>query len=504
MRLVSFLLTVSLALSIAGCARGLRDSLDATSNGTGQNPSNPQPTPTPTPMPTPTPTPTPQPAPAPTLTFAAQPASVAQGGTVTLTWSSTNATSVTIDNGIGAVATSGSMQITIKSSTTFTATATGQSGSVQQQATVTVLPQPAIDASVCPTADQPCNGGTSTLIRSGGTAVISWQTTNANSVKIDQMTDQQFGPEGTYTTPALTQTTAYNLTATGDGGTASAQVTVNVTAMVPEHKHVALIVEENHSYSQVIGNSGMPFLNQLAQQGALATGYYANIHGSLRDYFELTAGQFLVSSGDYNGYITADNIAAHLIDKGKTWKSYAEALPYAGYTGYNVYPYEKDHNPFAYFTDLAYDPSQAANIVPFSQLAADMQQDNLPNLIYIAPDAQHDAHDCPTKASCTDQDKLAAADQWLKTNVEPLLENDDFKNNGLLLITFDESVTGDNENGGGHVILIAVGPKVRSGYRSQKFYQHQNAVRSMCEALDVQQCPGDAGNANSMLDLFVP
>jgi acid phosphatase len=349
-----------------------------------------------------------------------------------------------------------------------------------------------------------CNGGTTTLIRSGTSAVLSWQATNATSVSVQQVPNQQFAVADSYTTPALSESTIYNVTASGPGGTTSAQATVTVTSEVPEHRHVALIVEENLSYNEVIGNPDMPYLNKLAENGAVATEYFANTHGSLRDYFELTAGQFLVSGGDFNGSVTADNIAAHVINAGKTWKSYAEALPYAGYTGYNVYPYEKDHNPFAYFTDIAGDPAQAANLVPFGQLSADLQQGNLPNLIYIAPDAQHDAHDCPTSASCTDEDKLAVADQWLKTNVEPLIESDAFKQSGLLLITFDESVDGDNENGGGHVVLVAYGPKVRSGYRSHKFYQHQNTLKSLCEALDLRHCPGDADNARSMLDLFVP
>jgi phosphatidylinositol-3-phosphatase len=334
--------------------------------------------------------------------------------------------------------------------------------------------------------------------------VLSWQASNATSVKIDQVSDQQFETEDSYTTPDLSQTTTYTVTAIGAGGTASVQATVNVTSTVPEHKYVALLVEENHSYSQVIGNSAMPYLNELAQKGAVATEYYANTHGSLRDYFELTAGQFLVSGGDYDGSVTADNLAAHLIAGGKTWKSYAEALPAPGYTGYNVYPYEKDHNPFAYFTDIANDPTQAANLVPFSQLSTDLQNDNLPRFIYIAPDAQHDAHDCPSSASCSDLDQLAAADQWLKANLQPLLQNDDFRDNGLLLITFDEGNTGDNQNGGGHVILLVVGPKVRAGYRSDQFYQHRNTLRTICEALDVKHCPGDAKDASSMQDLFVP
>ena len=142
--------------------------------------------------------------------------------------------------------------------------------------------------------------------------------------------------------------------------------------------------------------------------------------------------------------------------------------------------------------------------MPFDQLSADIRQGTLPNLINIAPNARHDAHDCPSTAPCTEGDKLAAADQWLQANLTPLLNDEEFQEDGLLLITFDESSDGDTEDGGGHVILVAVGNGVRSGYRSNEFYQHQNTLRTMCEALDVRHCPGDAADARSMLDLFVP
>ncbi|MBV9147338.1 MAG: hypothetical protein JO065_15600, partial [Acidobacteria bacterium] len=511
MRLVRAILVVSVAAWISGCARGLPASFQnnvaaasggspasSSQPGTGTTPTPspaPPPAPTPSPTPTPTPTPVPTPTPAPTLSFSAQPQAVRAGGSVTLTWSSTNADSVSIDNGIGGVAKSGSMQVEVDSSTTFTATATGAGGSVQQQASVTVLPKPDITVTVCPETHPSCSGGASTQIRAGSSAVISWNAQNADSVNIDQVPGQQFGAQGSYTTPALNDAAVYKLTATGNGGAVSVTATVDVVPMVPIHKHVAFLVEENYSYSQVIGNAKMPYLNQLAQEGAVAVEYYANTHGSLRDYFELTAGQFLVAGGDYDGFISADNIAAHVSNAGKTWRSYAEALPNAGYTGYNVYPYEKDHNPFAYFTDITNDSSEAANLVPLSRLATDLAQGSLPNLIYIAPDAQHDAHDCPTSAKCTDQDKLAAADQWLKSNIDPLLQSSAFKSDGVLLLTFDEGANGDNQGGGGHVVMIAIGPKVKPGFHSHNFYQHQNALKTMCEALDLESCPGDAADA---------
>jgi hypothetical protein len=51
-----------------------------------------------------------------------------------------------------------------------------------------------------------------------------------------------------------------------------------------------LVVEENSSYSEVIGSSEMPYLNSLATQYGLATQYFANTHSSIGNYFMLTTG----------------------------------------------------------------------------------------------------------------------------------------------------------------------------------------------------------------------
>ena len=39
-----------------------------------------------------------------------------------------------------------------------------------------------------------------------------------------------------------------------------------LAAQVPKSNHVVIVLEENHSYSSVIGSSSMPYLNSLASQ----------------------------------------------------------------------------------------------------------------------------------------------------------------------------------------------------------------------------------------------
>ncbi len=117
--------------------------------------------------------------------------------------------------------------------------------------------------------------------------------------------------------------------------------------------------------------------------------------------------------------MSADNIVRELTNAGKTWKVYAESLPSAGYTGGDVYPYLKQHNPFAFFTDVI-GTSQASNIVPFSQLSGDLAAKAC-RIFILVPNAQNDMHDCPAGfATCTLADKSTNTDNWLQTQSQAL------------------------------------------------------------------------------------
>jgi len=250
----------------------------------------------------------------------------------------------------------------------------------------------------------------------------------------------------------------------------------------------------------------MPYLNGLVSANALATQYYADAHPSLPNYFELTAGagtSITGTSGDsYSGVVTQDNVVRALTAAGKAWKCYAEALPSAGYLGGDDGAYIQHHNPFAYFSDVQQSSTQAANIVPFTQFAADISNNTLPDYAFIVPDVNDDAHDCPPGlTSCTDTQKLANADQWLSTNISPLLASSAFQNS-LLMITFDESEDTDTQYGGGHVPAVLVSPLVEPGYQSTTVYQHESTLRLMLEGLGVSDLPGAAATAPDMSEFF--
>ncbi|HKV95461.1 MAG TPA: alkaline phosphatase family protein [Candidatus Angelobacter sp.] len=271
---------------------------------------------------------------------------------------------------------------------------------------------------------------------------------------------------------------------------------------IPAADHVFLVVLENHGFAQVIGNSSMPYLNSLATQHALATNYFADTHPSIGNYFMFTTGAIQTNDDAFAGTVSADNIPRAFTAAGKTWKAYMESLPSAGYTGGDVYPYLKHHDPFVYMTDVLSSSAETANVVPFTQLAADASAGTLPNFAFIAPNAEDDAHDCPGGGSlCTDDQKLAAADTWLKNNIDPLTTSPALANS-VFIITFDEAFALDIRNGGGQVPLVMVGSHVKTSFKSTTFFQHESTLRVILDLLQVTNHPGNSASAPTMQEFF--
>jgi hypothetical protein len=261
---------------------------------------------------------------------------------------------------------------------------------------------------------------------------------------------------------------------------------------LPQFGHVVLVMEENHGYSDVIGNPAMPYLNSLATKYGLATQYYANIHPSIGNYFMLTTGQIITTNDSFTGTVSDDNIVRELLTAGKTWKSYAESLPSVGYTGGDVYPYAKRHNIFAYFTDVVNSSSEVNNLVPFSQFASDVSSGQLPNFSFVVPNLLDDAHD----------GILPMADFWLQQNMSALINSPAFQKDGLLIIVFDEAGGNDSTHGGGHVAAVIVSPQAKSGFQSTTLYQHQSTLRLILQGLGISSYPGAAAQASNMAEFF--
>jgi len=227
----------------------------------------------------------------------------------------------------------------------------------------------------------------------------------------------------------------------------------------------------------------------------LATQYYANTHPSIGNYEMLVTGQVLTNNDSETPEslpISVDNIVRELSANGKTWKAYAEDLPSIGYIGGDTGNYAVRHVPLAYLTDVQDSATTRQGLVPFTQFATDLAAGKLPNFSFVTPNLCNDAHNC----------SLGTADAWLKTHIAPLLTSSPFKDDGLLIITFDES-SNDDTHGGGRVAAVFVSPAFsKKGYQSTTYYQHQSTLRLMLHSLGVDTFPAAAAAAPGMTEFF--
>lgn len=281
-------------------------------------------------------------------------------------------------------------------------------------------------------------------------------------------------------------------------------------AQVPRSKHVYIVAEENHSYEHIVGSANMPYLNSLLAKGATATQFYANMHGSLENYLIVTSGQYITHNNSTTAVFNVDNLERHLLTHGMTFKSYAQTLPFAGYTGLYSGAYMKRHAPLPYYTDMA-NSSLIKNHDSTTQMAKDIAAGTLPNFAFITPDGNHDMHNCPNGlAAC-----LQTADAWLKSNIAPLLARPEFQpgGDGVLIIWADEAdLSTDNRCSatvttgcGGHILVAMIGPQVKAGYKSVSTYHHQSVLKTMLMLLGEETTfPAAAQTAPSMAEFFKP
>jgi len=258
----------------------------------------------------------------------------------------------------------------------------------------------------------------------------------------------------------------------GCGGSAGALVPTAVprSVRIPDFTHVVLVVFENREASSIAGNPDAPTFNGLARRYGRATDYDAVAHPSLPNYLALVSGSTQGISSDCTGCIVrARSLADTLAAAGRTWKTYAENLPYPGFTGGSSGRYAKKHDPFLYFRDVADSRARRNRVVPFPRLARDVDARRLPDFSLVIPNLCDDMHDC----------SVSTGDAWLKAHVVPLLHAPALRG-GVVFVVFDEGKS--DEGGGGHVEALALGPTVRHGSTFAKATNHYGLLRTIEDA----------------------
>ncbi|GAC1375293.1 MAG: alkaline phosphatase family protein [Pseudarthrobacter sp.] len=322
---------------------------------------------------------------------------------------------------------------------------------------------------------------------------------------------------------------------------ADAAPAASTQGYLPGAKHLFVINLENKGYDETWGPaSAAPYLSQtLRSQGVLLNQYFGTAHNSQPNYVAQISGQgpnpqmqadcqnytpFAGTGTASPGQAVGDGcvfpasiptVAGQLKDAGKTWKGYMEDMGNSAtepktcrhpalnsqdktQSAHNGDQYAARHNPFVYFAGITGSPDCAKNDVDLSALKTDLASAaTTPNLSMITPNLCHDGHDSP----CVDGQPggLKSADEWLKQWVPVITNSAAFKQDGVLVITFDESdspqsdasaccgegpgpnspLPGITGMGGGRVGALVLSPFTKGGTWSTTPYNHYSLLASV-------------------------
>jgi len=246
----------------------------------------------------------------------------------------------------------------------------------------------------------------------------------------------------------------------------------------------------------VVGNSQMPRFNELSKQYTLLTRYYAITHPSLPNYLALISGStFGIDSDCTDCFVNARSLPDLLEANGRSWKTYQEGLPRAGFKGSSSGRYAIKHNPFLYFDAIRNDQARCKHsVVPLHQLDIDLKKGHLPDFSFIVPDMCNSSHDCDLKVT----------DAWLGRVVDSILNSLAFDQNSLLVLTFDEGTS--NEGccdpsplaQGGRVATVLISPLVKRGFEDSTVYSHYSLLKTISSAWKLEEL-GHASNPTANL-----
>ena len=250
---------------------------------------------------------------------------------------------------------------------------------------------------------------------------------------------------------------------------------------VPRPDHVVVLIMENHSAVNILGNPAAPYLNALAAAGASMTQSFAITHPSQPNYVAMFSGSTggIVDDSCPNT-LTGDNLGSELIAAGLGFTTYSEDLPSVGYTGCTAGNYARKHNPAVNFTNIPPSSNQPLTAFPTDYTT-------LPAVSYVVPNLQNDMHD----------GTIAQGDSWVQANLKPYVSWAT-THNSLLVVTWDEDDYGSNNQ----IPTLIVGAGVVPGTYPEHI-NHYDMLRTLQDAYGLAPI-GASATAKPILDIWAP
>ena len=238
--------------------------------------------------------------------------------------------------------------------------------------------------------------------------------------------------------------------------------TLYAAAALPRPDHIVIVIEENRAFKNVIGSPDAPYVNSLAQQGALFTDYHGVTYPSQPNYIALFSGstQGVTSSALPRRQFTAPSLGGQVVAAGLDFAGYSEDLPYTGYRGPSYKGYVRRHNPWVNFADVP-----AADNQPLTRFPKPGGYDRLPDVSFVIPNVYNDMHEGTST--------IRTGDDWLRRHLDPYVQWAK-ENNSLFVLTWDE----DDHTEGNRIPTIIMGEGVEPGAYPQAL-NHYNLLRTI-------------------------
>jgi Phosphoesterase family len=217
---------------------------------------------------------------------------------------------------------------------------------------------------------------------------------------------------------------------------------------------IMIVMMENKGFSEVIGNSALPFTNSLASHYGLATQSYSIDHVSPANYFEIVSGstQGVTGDGPPSSYSFpgVPTLADQLLSGGYSVAAFAENLPADPTKDSGLYAVR--HNPWEYF------PSTPITVKDSSALIPDLNGHSPPDFVWYTPNLTDDGHTgVPVDTQATE---LADTEAFLSSFIPSVQATRWYKSGGQIIIEWDEALDSDtsgiNGGTGGHIPTIVV------------------------------------------------
>jgi phosphatidylinositol-3-phosphatase len=252
-------------------------------------------------------------------------------------------------------------------------------------------------------------------------------------------------------------------------------------ATLPTLAHIVIVVEENRSQTNIIGNKSTPFINALATHGAMMAQSFGETHPSEPNYLALFAGSTLGVTKDacpVDGGNTP-NLGSELLAAGYTFIGFAEGLPAVGSTVCSAGKYARKHVPWADFTNVP-----PANSLPFAAFPMGNYA-SLPTVSFVIPNNDDNMHD----------GSIAAGDDWLNRELSGYA-NWAVTNNSLLIVTWDE----DDGTPRNQIPTVIYGAHVQPGSYNQQI-SHYNVLSTLEQMYGLPKT-GYAANAPAIAEIW--